>query len=123
MGGYRVRHGLPLGANLTLIARKSSLSRAETLALWISILDFASQNRPRGSTIGLDAEEVAALLEIAPDKTTLALTGFCERRMLLQNGMVAGWEQAQYSSTARVQAFRARRRHENPPNPPERPGS
>lgn len=113
MSGYRVHHGLPLDAKLTVIARNASLSRAEVLALWIVVMDHASRNDPRGSAAHIDAEEIAALLDIAPDKAVAGLAGFYKKRMITQNGMIAGWDRAQYSSTPRVQAMRERRRRES----------
>lgn len=125
MDWYKIYHGLPTDPRLPVIAKRSGLTRAETLALWITLHDYASRQKPRGSLYGLDAEETALLLEMDAKKTAAALDAFYEKGMIDIENNISNWAQLQYKSTERVRAHRARKHRptENPPddntNPPK----
>jgi hypothetical protein len=119
MNGYKLPHGLLLDAKLTVVARRAGLRRGEALALWIALLDHASQNAPRGSVENLDAEEIAAVLEFDPGTIDAALEALRDKKMISANNAITGWEKIQTgSSTLRTRAHRARQR-QNKETPPE----
>lgn len=62
MDWYKIYNGLPNDPRLPVIAKRTGLSVAETLALWVTLHDYASRQKPRGSLSGIDAEETAVLL-------------------------------------------------------------
>ena len=109
MDWYKLYNGLPTDPRLPVIARRSGLSRAETLALWVTLHDHASRQTPRGSLCGLDAEETAVLLEIDADKTAAALDAFYEKGMIDIENNISHWAKLQYKSTDRVRAHRAQK--------------
>jgi hypothetical protein len=110
MDWYKIYHGLPTDPRLPVIAKRTGLTRAETLALWITLHDYASRQKPRGSLYGLDAEETAVLLEMDARKTEAALDAFYEKGMIDIENNISHWAQLQYKSTERVRAHRARKR-------------
>ncbi len=110
MDWYKIYHGLPTDPRLPVIAKRTGLTRAETLALWITLHDYASRQKPRGSLYGLDAEETAVLLEMDAQKTEAALDAFYEKGMIDIENNISNWAKLQYKSTERVRAHRARKR-------------
>lgn len=109
MDWFRIQNGISLDPRLSVVARHCGLSRAETLALWITLYDHASRNRPRGGLHGLGAEEIAVLLDIPADKTAAALDLFYTRGMITADNRIEEWTRIQRLSTERVRALRARR--------------
>jgi len=113
VNGYKVHHGLPLDAKLAVIARRAGLRRGEILALWIALLDYASQNMPRGSIKDIDAEEIAIALEFEPAAVETALQSFRDKGMVSAGETLTAWEKSQkLSSTLRTREHRARRRQQ-----------
>lgn len=112
MDWYKIYHGLPADPRLPVIAKRTGLTRAETLALWIALHDYASRQKPRGSLYGLNAEETALLLEMDATKTEAALDVFYEKGMIDIENNIRDWARLQYKSTERVRAHRARKREE-----------
>lgn len=110
MDWYRIYHGLPFDPRLPVVARNAGLTRAETIALWITLHDHASRQTPRGSLAGLDAEETALLLEMNADKTAAALDAFYAKGMIDIENNLSDWARLQYRSTDRVRAYRSRKR-------------
>lgn len=106
---------MPFDPRLPVVARNAGLSRAETIALWVTLHDHASRQTPRGSLAGLDAEETAVLLEIDAHKTAAALDAFYAKGMIDIENNLSDWARLQYRSTERVRAYRQRQK-ENAPN-------
>jgi hypothetical protein len=123
MDGYKLPHGLLLDAKLAVVAKRAGLRRGEALALWIALLDHASQNAPRGSVENLDPEEIAAALEFDPAAIDAALAAFRGKKMVSAGNAIAGWEKMQTgSSTPRTRAHRARKRRNKEMPPLENDG-
>jgi hypothetical protein len=109
MNGYKVHHGLPLDAKLAVIAKRAGLRRGEVLALWLTLMDRASQNTPRGSVGNIDPEEIAATLEFKTDIVESALKALRDKEMVSADGVLPGWKKSQIlSSTLRTRDYRAR---------------
>lgn len=110
MDGFRMQNGVSQDARLAVVARRSGLARAEVLALWLTLYDHASRNRPRGYLGGLGADEIAALLDTDPQKVSAALDVLYDRGMVTTDNHLAEWTHVQRLSTERARASRARRR-------------
>ncbi|MDE1151313.1 MAG: hypothetical protein PW788_02155 [Micavibrio sp.] len=110
MDFYRLFHGLPYDARLAVIAKRSTLSKGETLALFIALHDHASQSLPRGSLAGFDAEQVALALDLDPAKVTAALEALADKGMIAPDHTFTEWARQLSPSTERVRRHRARKR-------------
>lgn len=108
MDWYKAYHGMPYDARIAAVARRAQIRRAEALALWVALLDRASQGRPRGQVGEVDPEELAVPLELEPKDAARALQAFRDKGMLTQTGAIGGWEKMQATSTARVRRHRSR---------------
>jgi len=113
MNGYNIAHGLPNSIKISIAAKKANINKAEAIAVWISILDYASQSLPRGSIKGLDIEEIAINLDIDLQNVREAIKSFRDKNMLSKSNYVTNWKKNQkISSTLRTRAFRARQKAE-----------
>lgn len=115
MQGFRMQNGVSQDARLAVVARRSGLGRAEVLALWLTLYDHASRNRPRGYLGGLGADEIAALLDADAPKIAAALDVLYDRGMITADNHLAEWAHVQRLSTERARACRARRRMASAP--------
>jgi hypothetical protein len=110
MNGFKIHHGLPLDTKLAVIAKRAGVRRGEALALWLTLMDRASQNMPRGSVGPLDPEELAFLLEFDPGVVESTLQALRDKEMITATGALTDWEKSQtISSTYRTRDYRARR--------------
>ncbi|HRI77298.1 MAG TPA: hypothetical protein PLX33_09970, partial [Alphaproteobacteria bacterium] len=105
----RMPNGVSLDPRLLATARRAGLNRGEMLALWLALYDHASRNRPRGSLAGLDADDLAALIDADAARIAAALEALYTRGMITTDNHIAEWTQVQRLSTERVRALRARR--------------
>ncbi len=125
MNWWRAYHGIANDAKLALVARSRHVTpchakRCDVLAVWVALLDFASQNDPRGSIDGYDCEQIGWALEMEPTTVSAIIGGLRERRMIEGNFLTA-WEKRQTkreredtTAAARKQRQRARRISEIP---------
>ena len=110
MNWYKMYHGAPLDAKLAVIAKRSGLRRGEMLALWVTLLDHASQSSPRGSVQDIDLEEISVALEFDPVAMESALKALHDKKRISTDGFLTGWNKDQALSTPRTRAFRARQK-------------
>lgn len=110
MSWYKISHGLPQDSKLALAARRAGVTRGEALAVWIYLMDKASRARPRGFAVEVDADEVAAALELEPARAAALLQALRDRKMIAVSGALAGWAREQRLSTPRTRAHRARKK-------------
>lgn len=109
MNWFKVHHGIPLDARLAVIAHRTGMKRGEVLALWITLLDHAGRNMPKGSLAEIDIEQISVILELDDSAVKKALDTFREKKMISPDNTLADWEKIQPPpSTRRVQAFRHR---------------
>jgi hypothetical protein len=108
MGWYRIFSGLPQDARLAVIARRTGIRRGDVLAIWVSLLDHASAAKPRGCVKDADPEEIAAALESDTATVETVVSALRDRKMILPEGMISGWDRNQKLSTPRTRAYRAR---------------
>ncbi|MCK4945528.1 MAG: hypothetical protein KAS59_04630 [Alphaproteobacteria bacterium] len=110
MNWYKMYHGAPLDTKLAVIAKRAGLRRGEMLALWVTLLDYASQSAPRGSVRNIDLEEIAVTLEFDPATIESALKALHDKKRISADGFLIGWDKCQALSTPRTRAFRARQK-------------
>ncbi len=106
---YRLYHGLPYDARLAVIAKRSGLNRAESLALFIALHDHASQMLPRGSLLGFDAEQAALALDLDATKVKAAIDALMEKG-IIEADQLTEWTRQLSPSTERVRRHRAKQR-------------
>ena len=108
MSWYKISSGMPQDAKLALIARRTGFRRGEVLALWIALLDHACNAAQRGSVKDIDPEEIAAALEFDITTVETVINVLYDKKMILPEGLLAGWSKNQKLSTPRTRAYRAR---------------
>lgn len=124
MDWFRWHHGSVTDPKFQLVARKAGASLPDVLAVWAFILEKASASENRGCFGCVDAEALDVLFNFPGTETRTAdVLRVFDERGLTQDGRVVRWEERQPkreregdNSTARVQAHRAKQRHETPRN-------
>lgn len=107
---FKINHDLPADPKIALIAKRTGLRRSDILALWVVLLDFASQNHIRGSLENIDFEDIAFNLEMDMADAERAFEAFKQKRMITPALTIAQWKKNQNLSTDRVRAWRRRQK-------------
>src|SRR5262249_10189398 len=87
--------------------------RGDVAAVWVAVLDFASQHDCRGSVSGMDPEEIAVSFDYEVEYVSKILAAFGEKGMIT-GGRIAAWERRQvhrereHDSRERIRAYRQR---------------
>ena len=114
MAWFRAHEGITSDTKWHIVARKAKVNVGTVVAIWVALLDHASQNEERGSLEGFDCEAIDALFGYED--------GVCERVLdamegkgLVENGRVVNWSKRQParedgSSTERVREYRSRQK-------------
>ncbi len=105
---FKLYHGLPNDPLFAVVAQRAQISRAEAIALWIALMDSASQDAQRGSLKDADLESISLTLGIDIEKIHLALAAWQAKGRIDDKSRMAQWERQQGVSTPRVRAYRAR---------------
>ena len=127
MDWFRWHHGSVTDPKFGLVAKKAGARLGDVLAVWAFVLESASSNETRGTVGAIDAESLEFLLGLDQGAAYRILDAMTQRGLLGAGGVVQSWERRQPkrerdddNSTARVQAFRQKQRHETPGNATER---
>jgi hypothetical protein len=121
MDWWRAYHGLPNDPKLALVALVTpcNAKKHEVTAVWVTLLDLASQNTPRGSIDGADSEQIGWTLEMEPARVDAIIETMRKKRLIVGNSIKA-WDKRQPkreredNSNDRVKAFRDRQKqHQN----------
>jgi hypothetical protein len=120
MDWFRSYHGAPTDAKFLMLAKRAGVAVHEVAFVWWALLDFASQNDPRGSIKGFDPEALACFSGLDESKIR-AIEGVCrEKGMVDQADMLSAWHRRQPKreddSSPRVRAFRERQKGETQGN-------
>jgi hypothetical protein len=107
---YKVLSGMTQDTKLAVVARRAGFRRGEVLAVWMTLLDCASLASPRGNVRGIDPEEIAATLECDTAAVASVMDALREKKMILPDGRLAGWDKNEGTSTPRTRAWRARQK-------------
>lgn len=122
MDWFRSHHGAPTDAKFPMLAKRAGVAVHEVAFVWWALLDFASQNDPRGSVTDFDPEALACFSGLDESKIK-AIVGVCrEKGMIDQDDMLSAWQRRQPKreddSSERVRAFRERKKAETQGNAP-----
>lgn len=109
---FRTWHGLPCDPKLRNVAKRCTRSIPEVLAVYMALLDYASQSDQRGSIEGIDLEDIEAMYDLDD-----AASIFNAMEGKLHNGkLLTGWDKRQPeredNSTSRVRKHREKKRRE-----------
>lgn len=122
MGWYKVHEGVVSDSKWPLISRLSKQPKVVVVAVWMALLDHASQADERGSVARFNPREIDALLDL-DDGVTQSVINALEEEKLIENQRIVSWEKRQgasasgrrssgaaMTSTERVRAYRARKK-------------
>jgi hypothetical protein len=114
MDWFRSYHGAPTDAKYLMLAKRASVAPFEVAFVWWALMDYASQNDPRGSIQGFDIESLACFSGLDESKIK-AIEGVCrDKGMIDQADMLSAWPRRQPKreddSSQRVHAFRERKK-------------
>lgn len=110
MEWYRAYHGMPNDPKLKVVARRAEQPMALVVAVWVCVLDAASQHDPRG-IVGIDPEELAVVLDLETEAVKAILDALKSKNLLDDKGRVVNWHKRQHTtSTERSQKSRANRK-------------
>jgi hypothetical protein len=120
MDWFRSYHGAPTDAKYLMLAKRAGVAAYEVAFVWWALLDYASQNEPRGSVTGFDPEALACFSGLDESKIR-AIEGVCrEKGMIDQADMLSAWPRRQPKreddSSKRVREFRERQKAETQGN-------
>lgn len=120
MDWFRSYHGAPTDAKYHMLAKRAGVAPYEVAFVWWALMDYASQNEPRGSIQGFDAEALACSSGLDESKIK-AIEGVCrEKGMIDQDDVLSAWPRRQPKreddSSGRVRAFRERQKGETQGN-------
>lgn len=116
MNWFRSHHGAPTDPKWSLIAHKAGAPTVHVVALFWSLLDYASQHEERGSIAGFDTEVAAMYLQI-DEAHVVAILQAMRDKGVLTGERITNWHKRQPkrereddNSTERVRAYRERQR-------------
>lgn len=114
MDWFKTAHGISTDPKWLVIARNAVTLPCVAFATWMSLLDYASQNRVRGSIEGFDAESAGAFLGIDQETIEKVISAFKAKGMIDGNSLIAKWNERQNKasdSAERVKRYRERKRN------------
>lgn len=95
MEWWRAHHGLPYDAKLGLVAQRVNAPRAEVVAVWVALLDCASQAEDRGSIRKFDPDEAAFGLGMESGRVGTIVAGFKEKGLIDGGDRLTNWRKRQ----------------------------
>jgi hypothetical protein len=124
---FRWHHGSVTDQKFPLVARKSGASVAEVIAVWACMLEESSMSYERGTLEKApDFDALDCALGLPEGRSGAIFRAMQERDLIDEYLHITSWakrqpkrEREDDNSTARVQAFRERQRHETPRNAKE----
>ena len=94
MEWFRAYHGISSDPKWRLIARKAKEPVATVVAVWLSLLDHASQANERGSVKDVDAELLDCSLDLE-DGTAQAILDVMDAKGVIHDGRISAWNKRQ----------------------------
>lgn len=112
MEWYRAYHNMPHDPKLQVVAKRCSQPMAFVVAVWVCILDAASQHDPRG-VIEIDPEEVAVIQGIELEAVEAILDALKSKNLIDDEGVVVNWHKRQHTtSTERMKKHRDKKKQD-----------
>lgn len=122
MNWWRAHHGIATDPKYAVVLRHIAsqcvtdrlvTTRAEILAVWVWLIDFSSQNEPRGSIAGVDSAQIAVTLDI-PDGTVESIINALSKFGMITDNLLKSWDkrqpQREDDSAARTRQWRDKKR-------------
>ncbi len=109
---WRSWHGAPMDPKWQLIAARAKVKTIIVTSVAWALMDYASQNNPRGSIEGFDAEVYAFYAGVEVHEVTAVIQALIDREIIV-DGVFKNWEKRQPrredDSTERVERYRNNR--------------
>lgn len=103
---------MPHDPKLQVVAKRCSQPMAFVVAVWVCILDAASQHDPRG-VIEIDPEEVAVIQGIELEAVEAILDALKSKNLIDDEGVVVNWHKRQHTtSTERMKKHRDKKKQD-----------
>ena len=94
MEWFRAYHVISTDPKWRLVARMSKQPVAVVVAVWVSLLDHASQAEERGSVAGVDCDLLDVTLDLE-DGVARAVVSAMESKGLVAEGRISAWDKRQ----------------------------
>lgn len=111
MDWFRSFHGAPIDPTWRLIANKAGVRTGDVTLVWWGLMDYASQQKDRGSVRGFDPEVYAAAWDIEEEIISKILKALTEKGKISAERITA-WDarnpKREDDSAERVKRFRER---------------
>lgn len=91
---FRSWHGAPTDSKFLLIAKRAQVAPGMVSAVYWALLDYASQNEPRGSVEGFDTETYAEWAGWE-EREVIAIIAALTNKGALVDGKIVAWEKRQ----------------------------
>lgn len=120
MNWFRCYHGISNDPKLAVVAARAKTKPGEVLAVWMCLLDYASQSETRGNAGNAGNEEIAVSTGFTVQTVDAILAALRAKGIVSEDGQLTAWERRQPAygratpdlSTDRVRAFREKKRKE-----------
>ncbi len=120
---WRSWHGAPMDPKWQLIAARAKVKTIVVTSVAWALMDYASQNDPRGSIEGFDIEVYAFYSGIESEEVTAVIRAMTDKNIIVDN-QFKNWEKRQPKreddSTPRVRRYRESLHEEDDCNAMER---
>lgn len=91
---FRSWHGAPTDSKFRVIAKRAGVAPGVVSAVYWALLDYASQNEPRGSVEGFDTETYAEWAGWEESDVLAILDAFTGKQAII-DGRIVAWEKRQ----------------------------
>ena len=91
---FRSWHGAPTDSKFLLIAKRAQVAPGMVSAVYWALLDYASQNEPRGSADGFDTETYAEWAGWE-ERDVIAIIAALTSKGAIVDGRIVAWEKRQ----------------------------
>jgi hypothetical protein len=132
MNWWRAYHGISTDPKYQVVmrhiashgvtSRHGEIRLSDVVAIWVWLIDFSSQNTPRGSIEGIQIDHIAVATGLPDDAVDSILQAFTERGMINGN-LLTAFDKRQPSSTIRMRNSRANNEPIEPIEPPRHTAS
>lgn len=106
---------MPQDAKLKVVAHRTKQPMASVVAVWVHLLDMASQHNPRGNVV-IDAELIAVMQNLETEDVVRIINAFYEKNLLTPENRLTNWDKRQYTTpTERSKKSRAKSQRDATP--------
>jgi hypothetical protein len=118
MKWWKAHHGISNDTKLALVAYRAKARRCEVGWVWITLLDFCSQNDRRGNITGIEIDQIALSCEIDEDVVSRIMEALQTKGLILSDGTIAAWHKRNSGTFDKTNKERQRRYREKGKNTP-----